>query len=276
MMSQPMRFSRSILGALCLLAVSGGTPAVAMANEFMEYDITWVGLSVGTMEIRCGTNGTGQLVRTLRLWNRPWIALVYPVDTTVTCTIEPTADGPRHTVVKKVVEKEFRQDDTLVLWPDAGRAVWSNSLKRAVHTALVPKGSRDLVSFFFDLRDAINGGPLKIGGDYQLVMDGAIHDLEIKMGKPKTIRTPHGLLEAVPVDAISKSPTLFSRNRPKSVWVATARPAVLFADVESRFGPVRATLVKWTIDGLPVEWKKPQSRLTQKSQETQKIANENP
>ena len=97
-------------------------------------------------------------------------------------------------------------------------------------------------------------GPLQAGGDYQLVMDGAIHDLEIKMGKPKTIRTPHGRQEAIPVDAISKSPALFSRNRPKSVWVATAKPAVLFADVESRFGPVRATLVKWEFDGKPVEW----------------------
>ena len=71
--------------------------------------------------------------------------------------------------------------------------------------------------------------------------------------------TRHGItpvwaseIEAIPVDAVSKSPTLFSRNRPKSVWVATAKPAVLFADVESRFGPVRATLVKWTVDGVPV------------------------
>lgn len=233
-----------------------GVPASARAanSELMEYDITWVGVSVGTMTILSETNATGLLVRTLRLWNRPWIAVVYPVDTTVSCEIEPTPEGPRHTVHKKVRENKFRQDDTLVLWPDQGKATWSNALQQTVYTSSVPKGSRDLVSFFFDLRAVLANGPLQAGGDYQLVMDGAIHDLEIKMGQPKVIRTPYGRKEAIPVDAISKSPALFSRNRPKSVWVATAKPAVLFADVDSRFGPVRATLVKWEVDGKPVKW----------------------
>ena len=250
-----MKSCRCILACLGLLAGAGANSAQALPAERMEYDITWVGISVGTMTIQSDTNEAGHLVRSLRMWNRPWVALVYPVDTTITCTIEPSAEGPRHTIVKKVSEKDFQQDDTLVLWPDAGRAVWSNSLKRITHRALVPKGSRDLVSFFFDLRDAISGGPLHLGGNYQLVMDGAIHDLEIKIGEAKTIRTAFGRLEAVPVEAQSKSPTLFSRNRPKSVWVATAKPAVVFADVESRFGPVRATLVKWETDGKPVDWK---------------------
>lgn len=248
---------RSIAVHILLLLVGPAISSHAAGAEAMEYDITWVGLSVGTMTIQSGPAAAGNLVRSLRLWNKPWIALIYPVDTTVTCTIEPTTNGPRHTVVKKVAEKGFQQDDTLVLWPDTGRAVWSNALKRTVQDTAVPKGSRDLVSFFFDLRDALNGSPLGIGGDYQLVMDGAIHDLEIKIGKPKRIRTAFGRMEAVPVDAISKSPTLFSRNRPRSVWVATSRPAVLFADVESRFGPVRATLVKWERDGRAVAWKEP-------------------
>lgn len=259
MMARLMEIRRIILGAACALALLGRIPAWSAPAEYLEYDITWVGISVGTMTIHSSTNEAGNLFRSLRIWNRPWIALVYPVDTTVTCTIEPTEDGPRHTVVKKVVENDFKQDDTLVLWPDTGMTIWSNSLKRMVHRALVPKGTRDLVSFFFDLRDAVHGGPLQLGGDYQLVMDGAIHDLEIKLGKAKTMRTAFGRLEAVPVEAQSKSPTLFSRNRPKSVWVATARPAVLFADVESRFGPVRATLVEWQLDGKPVDWKKPEA-----------------
>ena len=248
-----MKFRFSIYCcALGLLGLAGGTPCRAAAGERMEYDITWVGVSIGTMTIQSETNAAGHLLRTLRLWNRPWIAVVYPVDTTIACEIEQTPEGPRHTIHKKVLENDFRQDDTLVLWPDQGRASWSNAVKRTVRNSTVPKGSRDLVSFFYDLRDVVASGPLKVGGDYQLVMDGAIHDLEIKMGKPKAIRTPYGRQDAIPVEAISKSPTLFSRNRPKSVWVATAKPAVLFADVESRFGPVRATLVKWTVDGAPV------------------------
>ncbi|MGD9613582.1 MAG: DUF3108 domain-containing protein [Kiritimatiellia bacterium] len=241
-----------VLIAAGLLGLAGVAPG--RAAELLEYDVTWIGVSVATMEIRSGTNAAGNLVRSLRIWNRPWIALVYPVSTFIECEIEATDRGPRHTVRKRVAEREFQQDDTLVLWPDRRTACWSNAVAGTVHWSLVPKGSRDLVTFFFDLRDVLAGSPLAAGGSYPLVMDGAVHDLEIDIGAPKTIRTAFGRREALPVAAESKSPTLFSRNRPKSVWVATAKPAVLFADVESRFGPVRATLVKWEIDGKAVEW----------------------
>lgn len=252
-----MFLRRSIFPVLALLAaaVPGGAPAAGA--ERMEYDISWVGVSVGTLVIAEETRAGGETVRSLHMWNRPWIALVYPVDTTITCEIAATPEGPCHTVRKQVRENDFFQDDTLELWPDRGRAVWSNAVNQTVRKSAVPVGSRDLVSFFFDLRAALGRGPLQAGGGYQLVMDGGIHDLEISMAAPRKIRTPFGRLEAVPVEAVSKSPTLFSRNRPKSVWVATARPAVLFADVESRFGPVRSTLVKWEIDGKTVDWKKP-------------------
>ena len=249
-----MNFYRAMICLLGLLPVFGPVPARAAGVERMEYDITWVGVSIGTMVIQSETNAAGHLVRSLRMWNRPWIAVVYPVDTSVECEYDQTADGPRHTIHKKVRENDFRQDDTLIIWPDLGKAVWTNSVAQTVSTSSVPVGSRDLVSFFFDLRDAIVGGPLKVGGPYQMVMDGRIHDLEIRVGEPKKIRTPFGRLEAIPVDAESHSPTLFSRNRPKSVWVALSKPAVLSADVESRFGPVRSTLVKWTQDGIPVSF----------------------
>ena len=249
-----MKSPRFIFCALCLLGWFGQpTPACAATNEVMEYDITWVGVSVGTMTVQGETAEDGRLVRSVRIWNRPWIAAIYPVDTTIECVIEQGPEGPRHTVLKKVAENDFKQNDTLVLFPDEGRAVWSNSVNQRVQISQVPQGSRDLVSFFFDLRDTVANGPKQVAGDYQLVMDGAIHALEITAGPAKRIRTPHGRMDAIPVKAVSKSPTLFSRNRPRAVWVATAQPVVLFADVESRFGPVRATLVNWKLNGVSVE-----------------------
>lgn len=250
-----MNLTRLICCLGCAVYLANGFTVRAAQTEFMEYNLTWVGVSVGTMTLQSEADKSGGLLRTLRLWNRPWVALVYPVNTVITCRIEPTAAGPRHTIHKKVQENKFRQDDTLVLWPDLGRAVWSNALRKTVSRSMVPKGARDLVSFFFDLREVFAAsGAMQAGGDYQLIMDGAIHELEITIGPAKILRTPFGRREAVPVAARSKSPTLFSRNRPESVWVATGQPAVLFADVESRFGPVRATLVKWELDGQPVEW----------------------
>ncbi len=247
-----MELNRTILAALGAALLASAAPAHASSGELLEYDVTWVGLSVGAMTIRSEIDAAGRTTRSLHLWNRPWVALLYPVDSTVECKIEPTAEGPRYTVVKKVAEKNFFQDDTLVLYPDQGLAIWSNALAKTSYRSAVPKGSRDLVSFFFDLRDVLANGPMQVGGDYRLVMDGAIHELEIKTGEPKSIRTAQGRLKAIPVQAKSKSPTLFSRNRPESVWISTGTPAVIYADVESRFGPVRATLVKWTMDGVPV------------------------
>jgi hypothetical protein len=248
-----VKLPRAIPAFLGLLLLALPASAAPPQTEFLHYDITWVGVSVGTMSVRSETTVEGGLLRSIRVWNRPWIARVYPVDNTIECRIEPTPEGPRHTVTKKMGEKDFTQDDTLVLWPDAGRAVWSNAVSNAVHHFEVPPGSRDFVSFFFDLRDAATGGGWSESGkEYRLVMDNGLHALDLQVGAPERIRTPHGRMEAIPVKAISKSKELFSRNKPRAVWVAAERPAVIFADVETRFGAVRATLSAWEIDGHPV------------------------
>lgn len=220
----------------------------------MEYDITWVGVSVGTMAVRSEAGEDGSRVRSIRIWNRPWMAMVYSVDNTIECRIEPTAEGPRHTVTKKIGEKDFVQDDTLTLWPEAGRAVWSNAVSNTVHEFPIPADARDYVTFFYELREAATADGLESRNDYKLVMDGGLHALEIQVGARRTIRTPHGRMPAIPVKAVSRSPTLFSRNRPRIVWIAASRPVVIFADVNTRFGAVRGTLKKWEVDGRPVEW----------------------
>ncbi|MDD4118253.1 MAG: hypothetical protein PHI39_08580, partial [Kiritimatiellae bacterium] len=52
------------------------TPARGQIRETLAYDITWVGVSVGTMSVRSETGDDGALVRSIRIRNRPWIALV--------------------------------------------------------------------------------------------------------------------------------------------------------------------------------------------------------
>jgi hypothetical protein len=250
-----MNFRHAILPLLGALLLAQATPARAGDGELMEYDITWIGVSVGTMSVSSAVGDEGGITRSIRVRNRPWIALVYPVDNTVECRIESTPDGPRHTVTKQMGEKEFVQDDTLTLWPDAGKAVWTNAVSNTVHAFEVPPGARDFVSFFFDLRDAAADGNWSADRDYQLVMDDALHALEIRVGEPRRLRTPWGRMNAIPVEAVSKSPVLFKRNKPRAVWVAAHRPVVLFADVETRFGTVRGTLARWELDGHPVEWK---------------------
>lgn len=250
-----MRWIPYIYWVLCLPVVAVDLPVPAATTERMAYDITWVGVSVATMTVQNNVDEAGKVCRSVCIQNRPWLSKVYPVDTTVECTIERTADGPRHTVIKKVSEKNFVQDDTLLLWPDEGRAVWSNAVEHMVQTSSVPKGSRDLVSFLFDLRDTARDETWEPGGHYSLIMDGRINELEIFTHPPESIRTPFGRMKAISVTAESKSPELFDRNKPRAVWVSSARPVVVFADLQTRFGPVRSTLSEWERDGRPVDMK---------------------
>lgn len=250
-----MRWIPTIFRVLSLPVLAVALPVSAATTERMEYDITWVGVSVASMTVQNDVDEAGRVFRSVRIQNRPWLSKVYPVDTTVECTIEETAEGPRHTVIKKVSEKNFVQDDTLFLWPDAGRAVWSNAVEHMVQTSSVPKGSRDLVSFLFDLRDTARDETWEPGGQYSLIMDGRINELEIFPHPPESIRTPFGRMKAISVTAVSKSPELFDRNKPRAVWVSCARPIVVFADLQTRFGPVRATLSDWERDGRPLDMK---------------------
>ena len=214
-----MRTPPPIRVGLLLAGLVSAVAARAAQNETMEYDISWVGISVGTMMVRSETDPHGTMVRSIRVWNRPWIALVYPVDTTIESTVEQTPDGPRYTVLKKVSERNFVQNDVLVVRPDAGKAVWSNAVSNVVHSFDVPRGSKDLVTLFFDLREAAGEGNLEAGGEFQLVMDDALHTFEIQVAPMKSIRTPYGRMHAIPVKAVSKSAALFSRNTPRSIWV---------------------------------------------------------
>lgn len=239
----PLRLRLAGCLAAALALACPGSPARANPDEFMEYDITWIGLSVGVMTVQSQTNSAGVITRRIRIWNRPWIARIYPVDNTIECRLETTPQGSRHTVTKIMGEKNFVQNDTLILWPEVGRARWEDAVGQTAHEFTVPPDARDFVSFFFDLRDAAANG--QWAGEYQLVMDDDLHALEIQTDAPRVIRTPYGRLEAIRVKAISKSPVLFSRNRPRAVWVATRLPVILFADVETRFGAVRATLTAW-------------------------------
>lgn len=232
-------------------------PLAAVAAERMEYRISWMGMTVGAMEVTNGASPGGALTRAIRVRSSGWAAGLYPVDTTLECQIAPSPEGPRHTVVKRVREKDFVQDDTLTLWPDSGRALWSEAIGKTCTTSALPRGTRDLVSFFFDMRGTLGRDTTRTGGTYRLAMDGKAHDLDIHVGKAEVVASPFGPLDATPIRLASRSPTLFSRNRPRQIWISQVSPAVLIADIRVPVGTVRARLIRWERDGVPVKWETP-------------------
>jgi len=230
-------------------------PAIAHAGktEAMTYDISWLGMTVGGMAVLNEQRDDGTTLRSIRVRSRPWAATLYRVDTTIQCVIEPTPGGIRHTVTKAIAEGDFNQNGTLQLWPATGTCIWSNATDKSCVTSSVPVNTQDAVSFFFDLRDTLQRQATPAAETYRLVMDGAAHVLEIRRGETKKIKTPFGKVDAVAVNAVSKSPTLFSRNKPKNIWVAKSRPAVLAVDVSITLGTVHVTLQSWTTNGFAVK-----------------------
>jgi len=231
-------------------------PLVVQAgrHEVMTYDISWAGMTVGGMTVQDEQRDDGTTHRSIRVRSRPWVSTLYRVDTTVHCAIEPTPDGPSHTVTKAVTEGDFSQNDTLLLWPATGTCIWSNAVEKTSVTTSVPTNTQDVVSFFFDLRDTLTRQAVATNESYRLVMDGTTHALDITLGATKKIKTPLGKVDAVAVNAVSKSPTLFSRNKPKNIWVAKKSPAVLAVDVSITLGTVHITLQSWTTNGVAVKF----------------------
>lgn len=221
----------------------------AAPQEQMEYQVCWMGTTVGTMFVESEQQADGTLLRSIRVKNSAWVSRISSVDTTIQCSILATSAGPRHTVSKHVSENGFVQNDTLTLWPDSGRAIWFEAIAQTCTTSSLPPGTRDIVSFFFDMRETFAAGSMKTGEVYRLVMDGQAHELAIQADAVETISSLFGRQKATPLHILSKSPTLFVRNRPRRVWVAVDSPVVLATDVKTRLGTVRIKLIKWTRDG---------------------------
>jgi hypothetical protein len=258
--------SRDTPGAIRALARNGiilflsvALPAAARADgtdthhiETQTYTVAWLGMSVGDVTVREETQADGIRTRSLSAKSYKWASAVHTVDYAVRCVTQPTPEGPRHTLSRTVSEDAFHQHDTLTLWPETGRCVWSNALSSVCATSSVPVGAKDAVSFFFDLRNAFSAPAAAAATNYLLVADGAAHTLALSVSAEETLKTRFGKVKAANISAVSKSPAVFTRNKPKAIWVATgARPAVLRVDVRTRMGTVRLTLDTWTRDGQP-------------------------
>lgn len=255
-------------GAGVLLFLSCLWPAFAFAemelpvktadsgfSETFDYEITWAGISLGKMNVWSHSDDDdGRIERGIHIKSHRWLSGIYPVDNRIVCLREKTTNGERFTVTKVIHESTFQQHDILILRPNRKKAEWTNVLEERFVEYEIPEQARDYVSFFFAMREALQT-IRDTNNDFQLVMDEGIHALEIKIGdKTNRVKTAKGKAPALSVDAISKSPVLFSRNKPRSIWVSTTHPIILSTEASTKFGPVRIALKSWNQNGEEMNW----------------------
>ena len=234
-------------------AIAAGTLS---AQSVYTYSISSYGVTGGTLTVSEETADDGTLTRAVRIKSHAWASLFYGVDTTLQCTQEHTPSGTVHTVTKNVAENDFSQNDVLRLCPGQGRGGWTNCQSGASAVFDITPDALDMVCFFFNLRHHIleqTDDPEQ--GDDHLIMDGTSHAVSITAGKPRMKKTDYGKIEIVPIDIVSKSPTLFVRNRPKNIRITKNTPTVLSVEAGYSVGTAHATLDSWTTNGIPVNLK---------------------
>lgn len=244
-----MRAARTIL-----IALLAGAALAEESSEAMLYHAYWAGTRVGEMILEAGTNPEeGSSFKSLKVGTSSWAKIFNDVSMTMRSETFDTPDGPCSRFSKQIEEDSFSQDDTMRLWPLAGKATVENARTGVVTESTVPTGSVDIASFFYDLREC----PLLAGletnaASRTVVMDGRTHGIVISTGEVVKVDSPWGTVDARKFFVVSQSETLFRRNVPKCVMIATDMPVIVEMDVSRRTGNVRFKLVEWTTNSVPV------------------------
>jgi len=247
----------------CATLVALALTTHVFAQSVHTYSISSYGVTGGTLTASEDTAADGTITRTVRVKNHAWASVFYNVDTMLRCVQEHTPTGTVHTVTKKVAEKDFAQNDVLRLYSFKGSGGvpasvrgwghWTDYQNNTSTTFDIAPDALDMVCFFFNLRHHIL--EKTDTEDDHLIMDGASHAVAITAGKPRMKKTDFGKIKVVPINIVSKSPTLFVRNKPKNILVTTTTPTVLSVDVSYSVGTATATLTSWTTNTIPVNLK---------------------
>jgi hypothetical protein len=139
------------------------------------------------------------------------------------------------------------------LWPATGLVVREMLDTGLSVTSRVEVGSQDVATFFCAIGSLLGDGSFDTTNlaVRSVILDGKSHEVAITLGGTNTLRTALGRAAVRGIGIVSRSDTLFVRNRPRLVWLSADYPAFLEMDIENRYGTQRFRLVGWERDGRP-------------------------
>jgi len=222
--------------------------------EYLEYDIRWGILSVGHADMshvvhEAGADGVRVVVDRMSARSHGWVSIVRKIDNVIESTRwEREGTLLRSRVVKKLRQGRFHQDDVLLVDGEARRATWENRLRGRTYTYEIPAGVKDYVSLIFDLREMAWTGDAT-SSRHHLVLDRAVHDMEVTRVATGLVKSAMGRLPAVRLSITSNSRSLFTHNKPGDVWISADQAVLLSMEAKTPVGDVRTSLRTWTING---------------------------
>jgi len=262
---------RCVVPALFLAACLG--PSVCegyQVPERLDYDISWMGVRVGSASLSTARKDSGQMVSATAK-TKKWVSLFYEVDDELSVTRGPAGPavkggGQRERPLAyrvRLREGAIKVEHAITFDHQKKRAVFQDGIsgRKAVHR-IEPEAS-DLLSALFLVRSM----PLEVGKQYTLSVadNGSVHSLSLRVVRREQISTVLGARAAlvVQVKYSIAAPGLMYLPGDLHVWLTddgeripvliekqiiippgSRIPAVLRPKIESAMGSARMALTK--------------------------------
>ena len=226
-----------------------------LESEVMEYDIKWGAVTAGKATMSCrrySEGGTNVWIRVMQAKSQGWVSLFKRIDSQIVSLERINEVGETMYEVHKLIrEGSFRQDDFLTVDSVRKVASWSDRRAKTNVEFMIPEGTQDYVSMMFSLR-SLGDLPRDEPRLYALIMDDAVHEMSAEVVDTAHVKSALGDHEARELLVKSKSPGLFVRNIPESIWVCPEQRIIVSMDISTRLGRVKTLLTRWTVDGVDI------------------------
>ncbi len=237
-----------LLSALVILFLSGSfsesSPSPYAAPEKLVYDLTWTGVKAGTatLEIREEAEGV-KILSTAQ--SASWVSVFYTVDDRVESTLlrntgESFFQPSRYRL--KIREGRHRRDKEVVFNHEAGKAVYTDHLKREKKEYDIVSPIFDPLSGFYHMRwlDLSVGRPV-----YIAIFDSKkVWNVEVQVLRRETITIPQGKVNTLVVKPLMKSEGIFSRQGDIVIWLTDDSKRIpVKMQTKVVIGSITATLV---------------------------------
>jgi hypothetical protein len=245
----------SLIRVLCLAGLSLMACRACANDELLEFEVTYSGMTIGTMKLAQVQTADGTLTRSLHLKSSRWLATMgATIDDHIRSETARSPQGTCITVTKDVKENRFQRKESFTFWPEAGICMRTNRHQKTLERIEIPKDAHDMFALFLDLGKTLQHRNDPLTQELTLIADGKIYPLHVESKAPERIRTEAGKIQAIEVNLTSPSTKLFSKAVPKRAYFAAHLPLLLAAEIKTPFGTIHAALTSWKVNGVERTW----------------------
>jgi hypothetical protein len=210
-----------LIGLIAVAARAGDAGNGFIPGEVVEYKVSWAGLPLAWSKTSTDTLiEDGQERIRIRVVSQTYKAYahIYKVDDVTEVIIDPETALPIRVDVTLNEGNRHRSHRT-TFYHDKKVAVFQDRISKDIREVPIQSDTQDILSFIFARRnDDLEALASK---RYQLLVDGKIYDLRMKIHKEGEIKLPaYGKVPSIQVEPIAEFDGLFLRKGKVKFWVS--------------------------------------------------------